>query len=321
MNYARIYSEFIADRLTKQPSKPTYFERHHILPRSLGGGNENSNIIRLTMEDHIHAHILLAKIHGGSMWGAALMMTKATVGRTRSLRRIPTKGEILAASFARKMFSKHVRGENHPMYGVKMSDEAKKKMSVFHKERGRLGLMWTQNNKELFSGSNHWTKQEKNADALAIAVPKFKANLEKAVLANMGAANVMHRPEVKEKIRSSQKAHWANGTGAGSEVARINRKASHSTEQYLIGARDRVTGDKNPMHGMNGGENPNSRKVLCVETGVVFNSVKDAVLFCGGDVTKAARTGRRAGLYTWKRLDAHACDNRVLKSEKTEAIR
>jgi len=68
MNYQRIYSEFIADRLTKQPVKPVYFEKHHIIPRSLGGGDEKSNIIRLTPEDHFFAHCCLAKIHGGRMW-------------------------------------------------------------------------------------------------------------------------------------------------------------------------------------------------------------------------------------------------------------
>lgn len=56
MNYERIYSEFIADRLTKQPSKPEYFEKHHILPKSLGGMNGAENIVRLTARDHYFAH-------------------------------------------------------------------------------------------------------------------------------------------------------------------------------------------------------------------------------------------------------------------------
>lgn len=88
MNYARIYSEFIADRLTKQPVKPAYFERHHILPRCLGGGNEKSNIIRLTPEDHLFAHIVLAKIHGGRLWAAVQAMCRLVVERGDSRSRI-----------------------------------------------------------------------------------------------------------------------------------------------------------------------------------------------------------------------------------------
>lgn len=53
-----------------------------------------------------------------------------------------------------------------------------------------------------------------------------------------------------------------------------------------------------------------------METNVVFESVKDAAIFCGGDVTKAARTGGTAGGYTWRRIGAHAADNRVMKNEK-----
>ena len=320
MNYERIYSEFIADRLTKQPVKPDYFEKHHIVPRSLGGGNEQSNLIRLTPEDHIHAHILLARVHGGRMWGAALLMTKKTIGCKKTRVRTPTKDEIRAVAFSRKMFSIHCRGENHSQYGRKHTIEAKALMSQSQSERAAKGLMWSQQNRDLISGENNWTKQTKNAEALAKAMPIFRENLKKAVAANTGAGNPMHRPEVKEKLRKSQKQHWENGTGAGSESAKLKRIAAHSTPEYLAGARERVLGSKNPSFGLTGVRNSNSRQVLCVETNVIFNSVKEAVQFCGGDVTKAARTGKRAGLYTWKRLDTHACDNRVLKSEKTKVL-
>ncbi len=318
MNYDRIYSEFIADRLTKQPVKPDYFEKHHILPRSLGGGNEKSNIVRLSIEDHIHAHILLAKIYGGSMWGAALMMTKKTIGRTRSVKRIPTKDEIRAAAFARKMFSKNIRGESHPMFGKKMSDENKKIVSDTGKARAAAGLMWSQQNKHLISGENSWLRKPENADAKAKAMPKIMANLAKACAANLGDGNVMHRPEVKQKMREIQKQHWVNGTGAGSLEASAKRKASHRSDEYLDSARLRVLGDKNPMFGMGGSLNPNSRSVICIETGEVFKSVKDAVSFCGGDVTKASRTGGKAGGYSWARLGAHSADNRVMKNEKSQ---
>lgn len=173
--------------------------------------------------------------------------------------------------------------------------------------------MWTQQNPHLISGENSWMKKPENAGALARAIPKFKANLQKASIANIGLGNVMHRPEVKAKIRASQKKHWENGTGAGSEEARLKRVAGHSTPEYLAGASERVSGSKNPNYGLGGGNNYNSRRVVCIETKAIFLSVKDASAFCGGDVTKAARTGGKAGGYTWRRLDAHASDGRVMK--------
>lgn len=71
MNYERIYEEFIRDRRTKSPDGT--FEVHHILPRSLGGTDDQSNLIPLTPEDHFFAHLLLAKIHGGRLWVPVVM--------------------------------------------------------------------------------------------------------------------------------------------------------------------------------------------------------------------------------------------------------
>lgn len=69
MDYHRIYREFIADRKAK-PKPDGYTERHHILPRALGGGDDFSNLIALTAREHYFAHCCLAKIHGGKMWSA-----------------------------------------------------------------------------------------------------------------------------------------------------------------------------------------------------------------------------------------------------------
>lgn len=142
MNYERIYSEFIADRLTKQPVKPTYFEKHHIVPRSLGGGDEKSNIIRLTPEDHLFAHLLLAKVYGGGMWHAvnAMLMQshKRAVGGKYSQvrRRIYAKAKIeFSAAHSAKMRGRFL-GESHPMFGVPCSELAKQKT----RERHAAGL-------------------------------------------------------------------------------------------------------------------------------------------------------------------------------------
>lgn len=73
MDYQRIYREFIADRKAK-PKPEGYSERHHIQPRSLGGGDDPQNLISLSAEDHFFAHLLLAKIYGRGMWAAVRRM-------------------------------------------------------------------------------------------------------------------------------------------------------------------------------------------------------------------------------------------------------
>lgn len=105
MNYGRIYKEFIADRKGK-PKPEGYTERHHILPRALGGGDEPENLIDLTAEDHFFAHLLLARIHGGSMWSpVALMIGGVRKGwRARKSRR--------AYGWAKRAMARNMSGEN-----------------------------------------------------------------------------------------------------------------------------------------------------------------------------------------------------------------
>lgn len=77
MNYQKIYTAFIADRRTTEDAAVllSYTEKHHIVPSSLGGDDTPGNLIRLTPEDHFFAHLLLAKIHGGKLWLAVVLMT------------------------------------------------------------------------------------------------------------------------------------------------------------------------------------------------------------------------------------------------------
>lgn len=42
-----------------------YVEWHHVVPRCLGGGDEDENLVALTAEEHYVAHQLLVKMHPG----------------------------------------------------------------------------------------------------------------------------------------------------------------------------------------------------------------------------------------------------------------
>lgn len=75
MNYTRIYTELIERSKCRTISE--YTERHHIIPRCIGGSDDQSNIAVLTPEEHYVAHQLLVKMYpnnNGVLW-AALVMT------------------------------------------------------------------------------------------------------------------------------------------------------------------------------------------------------------------------------------------------------
>lgn len=73
MNYQKIYDDLISKCQARQPTDG-YKERHHIIPKSLGGSNDSSNLVDLTAREHFVAHFLLAKMHGGNQWSSIKRM-------------------------------------------------------------------------------------------------------------------------------------------------------------------------------------------------------------------------------------------------------
>lgn len=61
MNYQKIYNSLI-DR-ARNCACHGYSEKHHIIPKCLGGTNHIDNIVELRPEEHYTAHLLLAKIY------------------------------------------------------------------------------------------------------------------------------------------------------------------------------------------------------------------------------------------------------------------
>lgn len=61
MDYERVYGTLIEFRKANPPQG--YCEKHHILPRSLGGSDDPENLVKLTAREHFIAHLLLTKIH------------------------------------------------------------------------------------------------------------------------------------------------------------------------------------------------------------------------------------------------------------------
>lgn len=61
--YTKIYFQLIEKRKKEILLKEDmYCERHHIIPKSLGGGDEKDNLVNLTAREHFMAHLLLTKM-------------------------------------------------------------------------------------------------------------------------------------------------------------------------------------------------------------------------------------------------------------------
>ena len=106
MNYKRIYKHFIQSRRKTEQAlieSGEYVERHHIQPTSLGGDKKNpANLITLTAEDHLFAHLLLAQVYGGVMWMAVKAMLDFEPNQTVSYRQITSRRSRKQFAFVRK---------------------------------------------------------------------------------------------------------------------------------------------------------------------------------------------------------------------------
>lgn len=58
--YTKTYFTLI-DRAKSRPL-PNKFEKHHIVPKSMGGSNKKENLVALTIKEHRLCHILLTKM-------------------------------------------------------------------------------------------------------------------------------------------------------------------------------------------------------------------------------------------------------------------
>lgn len=57
MNYKKVYDELMLSRLDRVCNDDFYYEKHHIIPKSLGGTNKKDNLVKLTPKEHFLAHM------------------------------------------------------------------------------------------------------------------------------------------------------------------------------------------------------------------------------------------------------------------------
>lgn len=76
MKYEKIYSSLM--NRGKNRDRQGYMERHHIIPKCLGGTDTKDNLVYLTAREHYIAHRLLTKIYpkNPSLWFAFAGMSR-----------------------------------------------------------------------------------------------------------------------------------------------------------------------------------------------------------------------------------------------------
>lgn len=63
MNYQKIHDKLIESAKSRILSANTYTERHHIIPRCMGGQDTEDNLVRLLAKEHYLIHWMLVRIY------------------------------------------------------------------------------------------------------------------------------------------------------------------------------------------------------------------------------------------------------------------
>jgi hypothetical protein len=167
-----------------------YSELHHIIPKSLGGSNDPTNLVRLSAREHFICHMLLPKMVEGDSKRKMIYAWWAMANQKRPDQdryKINSRLYNIVKSYASKNHSKFKHTEDHKKKisklhtGKIVSDETRKKMSDNAKKRS----------------SDHYTKiQEtrKNNGYVASAETGKKISLaltgKKRILTDEHKANI-----------------------------------------------------------------------------------------------------------------------------------
>ena len=114
--YTQWYYRIIDQAQAQAQAADVYYEKHHIIPRSLGGSNQQDNLVRLTVRAHYVVHRLLTRMTTGDdrrkMCFAICMMAN-----TRKGVRISSHTYQVLRAQAAEALSVLMKGKPSPLLG------------------------------------------------------------------------------------------------------------------------------------------------------------------------------------------------------------
>ena len=108
-----------------------YCEKHHIIPKSLGGSDVKDNLVKLTAKEHFICHLLLTRmtisVSKSKMVQALCMMMDMHSGNQS--RYIPSSTLYeRARKYHAEIMSLRNTGANNPMYGKVVTEETRARL-------------------------------------------------------------------------------------------------------------------------------------------------------------------------------------------------
>lgn len=129
MNYQRIHDAII--NRARNRTLQGYYEKHHVIPRCLGGNDDLDNLVELTAREHFIVHKLLCKIYPTEhKLVYAYWMMSRNVSNSKYKRNYKVSSRDY--EYARQLFSEV---SSKYQLGKTLTDDHKKALSIAAKTR------------------------------------------------------------------------------------------------------------------------------------------------------------------------------------------
>ena len=221
--YYCIYNKLINKSLSRGLDKSKIkeiMEKHHILPRCMGGKDEESNYVLLTPKEHYIAHLLLHRIypeHKGLLYAVfkmASIKSKRSFISSRMYEQLrleyieSQKGHLISEETRRKI-SESQKGKkisNDTKNKISQanknpSDETRRKMSNSQKSRKDLKEIGRKNLSQYWKGK---TRSEETKKKMSVAQSnKIISKEQKEKISNSNKGKILGPPSEDHKNKIS----------------------------------------------------------------------------------------------------------------------
>lgn len=161
MNYQKHYDTLIERAHTRELKG--YSEKHHIIPKTIGGTDDKDNLVRLTAREHFIAHILLVKIYPSEYGLIKAVQMMCVFSENHNKHRSANRMYSWLREKHSKSMSISQQGENNSQFGTLWvsfnDDKISKKIKITEfPDYEKLGWI---------KGRNTWKKSVKQKDDTA----------------------------------------------------------------------------------------------------------------------------------------------------------
>ena len=188
--YYRCYLRIIDNAKNRILDKDGYVEKHHILPKSMGGSNKKENIIALTAKEHYVCHVLLTKCT--TVYYLKLMRY--------ALGKFIQSNKYQKRNFTARQYQNIRESISLARTGTTFSDESKKKMSNSAKNR----IPWNKGLKGVIVHSKESNLKRSNTLKGRPISEEQKNKISNSKIGKpSGMIGKSHSEETKQKMREA----------------------------------------------------------------------------------------------------------------------